>query len=1028
MRSLATILTVAMIVLFAPRLFAQTFPVPTVNNPLVPAAAVPGGAGFTLIVNGTEFVAGDTVGWNGTALATTFVSPVRLTAKVSAAQIRNVGTIFVIVATPTGGQSNAVFFQVTAPTTSLAFTRIDTDFSPQVFPDIPDIYQPSSVAVADLTNTGVAYLAVANSLCPFELECGLQDTASVTLALLGSTVNATLGQKLTGDRPAYVGAASVGGQMGLFTEGSKSISYIGGLFATTHIDSPLPSGIAGAFASGDFNEDGQVDLVIPGQNGIAIFLGNGDGSVGAPAIYDGGTITSAVAVGDFNADGHLDIAVAEEISNFVSILLGNGDGTFQSPVPYSAGSFPGQITVADFNHDGKLDLALISNLGTAVSVLLGNGDGTFQTKSDYPAGLSVFAMAAGDFDGNGVPDLAVIDSRCVSSPCPAAGSVNVLLGTGDGTLQGHLDFASGGQPTSIVAAEFAQAGQPGVTVGRPGFAVANQSSSTVSVYLAVPTGLVNAIPTISSISPLAAPAGSGDFTLSVSGTTFASGSTVVFGGQQRATTFVSTTQLTAQILASDLINLNLVNVFVSNPPPGGGPSSSVAFNVFGPAPIISSLSPSVVVAGGPAFTLTLNGSNFVRGSTANFDIAQRASTFLSSSQLAISVAPADIATARTVNISITDPVGNGGNGETSSAALLTILPTNVQPVVGALVPASVTAGGPSLSITIGGTGFTASSVVTFNSHAISSGFFSATQLQAVIPASAIVASGNYLITVGNPDGNPSVAVTFVVNNPLPSTLNVSPASIAAGSAATTLNVSGGNFTANSVVNVNGSPRVTTYVSATSLNAVLTALDFAGSGTLAITVSNPAPGGGVTTALTVVVTDFSLNVTATSPPISAGQPASFTLMIMPSSKNSIGLSVTSPLPAGTTATLSAISIPAGKTPLPVTLMVATTQRSVATPLRPLGAPGSNPRPWILATALLLISLLYRVLALARPRLAAQFLLPLLLMVAAALWSCGGYTAGLPAPGGPGTPAGNYQITVSATANSGTLTATLPLTVN
>src|SRR5438132_2196223 len=51
---------------------AQTNPVPLINQPLVPAAMAPGGAGFTLTVNGTGFVTGSVVNWNGSARTTTF--------------------------------------------------------------------------------------------------------------------------------------------------------------------------------------------------------------------------------------------------------------------------------------------------------------------------------------------------------------------------------------------------------------------------------------------------------------------------------------------------------------------------------------------------------------------------------------------------------------------------------------------------------------------------------------------------------------------------------------------------------------------------------------------------------------------------------------------------------------------------------------------------------------------------------------------------------------------------------------------
>jgi len=48
---------------------AQTNPVPLISQPLVPDAMAPGGAGLTLTVNGTGFVSGSVVNWNGSARA-----------------------------------------------------------------------------------------------------------------------------------------------------------------------------------------------------------------------------------------------------------------------------------------------------------------------------------------------------------------------------------------------------------------------------------------------------------------------------------------------------------------------------------------------------------------------------------------------------------------------------------------------------------------------------------------------------------------------------------------------------------------------------------------------------------------------------------------------------------------------------------------------------------------------------------------------------------------------------------------------
>jgi hypothetical protein len=79
---------------------------------LSPASAAPGGAAFTLTVNGTSFVSGATVDWNGTALETTFVSATQLTASVPAALIASAGMATVTVVNPGAVTSGGVGFPI----------------------------------------------------------------------------------------------------------------------------------------------------------------------------------------------------------------------------------------------------------------------------------------------------------------------------------------------------------------------------------------------------------------------------------------------------------------------------------------------------------------------------------------------------------------------------------------------------------------------------------------------------------------------------------------------------------------------------------------------------------------------------------------------------------------------------------------------------------------------------------------------------------------------------------------------------
>jgi hypothetical protein len=94
--------------------YAQN-PVAFVSRPLVPSATAPGGPSLFLTINGTGFVEGATVNWNGAPLSTTLVSSSGLTALVPATNIASPITACVTVVSPGpgGGTSNGGFFQIT---------------------------------------------------------------------------------------------------------------------------------------------------------------------------------------------------------------------------------------------------------------------------------------------------------------------------------------------------------------------------------------------------------------------------------------------------------------------------------------------------------------------------------------------------------------------------------------------------------------------------------------------------------------------------------------------------------------------------------------------------------------------------------------------------------------------------------------------------------------------------------------------------------------------------------------------------
>jgi hypothetical protein len=135
-----------------------------------------------------------------------------------------------------------------------------------------------------------------------------------------------------------------------------------------------------ALVIGDFNGDGNQDVIVGDENGAVLeFLGDGKGNmIATGSVATFGSIAS-MASGRFTEDGHLDLVVSDFSSNSAIVLIGAGNGSFE---PAWAFSLPMQgkqfhVATADFNQDGIADLVITSDDDDDYEVMLGNGNGTF---------------------------------------------------------------------------------------------------------------------------------------------------------------------------------------------------------------------------------------------------------------------------------------------------------------------------------------------------------------------------------------------------------------------------------------------------------------------------------------------------------------------------------------------------------------------------------------------------------------------------------------------------------------------------
>jgi len=288
--------------------------------------------------------------------------------------------------------------------------------------------------------------------------------------------------------------------------------------------------------------------------------------------------------------------------------------------------------------------------------------------------------------------------------------------------------------------------------------------------------------------------------------------------------------------------------------------------VTNPAPTITSLSPTNVLGGSGAFTLTITGTGFDAYSIALWNGSPRPTTVVSTTQLAVSIPASDLALANggSAQVAVSTPAPGGG---TSSMLTFTIIP----PPILSVSATSVTAGGNVTVTLVNGLGGSSDWLSLAATSAPSTSWIQYVYVGAgvttrtwtvAMPTSGgpyefrLMLNNSYTITARSP----AISIT----EPLPVATSLSPAVALVGSAGFTLTVNGSGFVPSSVVLWNGANRPTTYVSASQLQATIGAGDVAAVGTVSVSVFSPAPGGGTSATLPFTISPVpTLSVSATS---------------------------------------------------------------------------------------------------------------------------------------------------------------------
>ncbi len=338
-----------------------------------------------------------------------------------------------------------------------------------------DSYDNDGAAQVNTITQGMTDLASQANVAA-AIATALNNTGRFTV-----TINSDNNLVITSNTAGRAVAEDVNSGVGIETihEGQGLATYTGG-------------GIQASAATGDFNEDGLIDIVT-GSGGAYLRLNQGDGNFGPATAITMATSGYSVSVisTDLNGDDHLDLVTANWLGQSIGIRYGNGNGTFQALSTFTVNSWTTGVTAADIDNDGDIDIGIanggastmqvVENLGGGTLALkntyagvanngyfnfsdinrdgyvdmlgigthpyirLNNGNGTFGAGVTYTTPAGTANVKAGDLNGDGWQDL-VIGTN--------AGNLEVRLNDGAGNLGAATAYAVGGTPAGIALADF----------------------------------------------------------------------------------------------------------------------------------------------------------------------------------------------------------------------------------------------------------------------------------------------------------------------------------------------------------------------------------------------------------------------------------------------------------------------------------------------------------------------------------------------------------------------------------------------
>jgi trimeric autotransporter adhesin len=511
--------------------FQVVSPTPDLTS-VSPSWILAGTSSSPIVLTGSNFMTGAKVEWNGVAIPTTYVNSGELQATPTTADLATPGIVQLSVANPSPGTiSEAVTFDVTYPATITVLDLPANDLVWDPFAQLIYASMPSS------------YGENGNSI-----------------AVINPSTGAVTGYHFAGSEPTKLALSATSSYLYVGLNGNGSVQRLDLPGFTKDIEVNLGTDEdSGPYVAGDLK-------VSPSDThtyAVALDVSNEccGYSTGPLVFYTDSTKLADSVTGEFN-----------------QILFPTGSTLYA----YTSGSVN---EVAVTSTGGTLgqewyDLVEGNQIQYAAGLIYG-GDG----QSFNPGmGTLVGTYDVGSNGNSVLPDSAISRVFAVGTT-PFFNSLGVTAyNLADFTPIAVTSLAEfGSSPYGNVISNAIQWGSNGLAFALQAGCCGNVSTQTVLVqsptmFLTAAKN-VNPQPTVKSLTPAAAPRGSGNFILTVKGSDFVPGSTVTWNSKSVFAEYLDSAELRVYVPGSHIASSGTASISVKNPEPGGGKSNAALFTI-----------------------------------------------------------------------------------------------------------------------------------------------------------------------------------------------------------------------------------------------------------------------------------------------------------------------------------------------------------------------------------------------------------------------------------------------------------------